>query len=77
MIGLAGVVLLIGLASAILSTVNREQPVSAIGAARPDVVANMMAPGTAPAPTPTSEPLAELGVAPATTTDTASRAPQH
>ncbi|KQT33435.1 hypothetical protein ASG29_05140 [Sphingomonas sp. Leaf412] len=64
LVGLAAVVLLIGLASAILATVNREQPVTAAGAARPDVVANM-----ADAPVASvagSEPLVEMGVAPAT-----------
>lgn len=63
MIGLAAVVLLIGLASAIFSTVSQERPVSAVGAARPEVVANM-ATGPQPAATPSNEPLAELGVTP-------------
>ena len=61
-IGLAAVVLLIGLASAIFSTVSHEAPVAAVGAARPEVVANMA--GAAPAPSATNEPLAELGVTP-------------
>lgn len=65
MIGLAAVILLIGLASAIFSTVNRERPVSAVGAAKPDVVANMTAPGSLPSPVSSNEPLAELGVTPA------------
>lgn len=68
MIGLAAVVLLIGLASAIFSTVNHEQPVVAAGAAKPDVVANMTAPGTLPTTEATNEPLAELGVTPSATT---------
>lgn len=68
MIGLAAVVLLIGLASAIFSTVNRERPVVAVGAAKPDVVANMAAPGAMPSPASTNEPLAELGVTPGTAT---------
>ena len=66
LIGLAAVVLLIGLASAILATVNREQPVTAAGAARPEVVANMAAAGAIPTPSAESEPLVELGVAPST-----------
>lgn len=64
MIGLAGVMLLIGLASAIFSTVNRDQPVRAAGAARPEVVANMV--DTAPTVAAGSEPLAEIGVTPST-----------
>ncbi|NJR79853.1 hypothetical protein [Sphingomonas corticis] len=64
LVGLAAVVLLIGLASAILATVNREQPVTAAGAARPETVANM---ADAPAmPSAGSQPLVEMGVAPAT-----------
>lgn len=57
MIGLAAVVLLIGLASAIFSAVNRE----AATAGAP-IVANM----TMANSTTASEPLAELGVAPST-----------
>lgn len=68
MIGLAAVVLLIGLASAIFSTVNRERPVVAAGAAKPEVVANMAVPGTMPTAQTTNEPLAELGVTPSDST---------
>ena len=64
MLGLAAVVLLIGLASAIFSTVNRDQPVSAAGASNAQVVANMSVAGTAPVPDASNEPLAELGVTP-------------
>jgi len=60
MIGLAAVVLLIGLASAIFSTVTRDQP--AADAARGTVVAEANAP--AAAPSTGNEPLAELGVTP-------------
>ena len=67
MLGLATVVLLIGLASAIFSAVNRERPVTAAGAAKPEVVANMTLPGTLPSTGATNEPLAELGVTPSTT----------
>ncbi|PZQ62709.1 MAG: hypothetical protein DI544_00375 [Sphingomonas taxi] len=66
MLGLAVVVLLIGLASAIFSSVNREAPLDVSGAAQPGMVANMSAPGAAPGPTPSSEPLAEMGVTPST-----------
>ncbi|MEH3035957.1 MAG: hypothetical protein PGN23_05585 [Sphingomonas adhaesiva] len=63
MSGLAAVVLLIGLASAIFSSVNREAPVD--GAGNAAAVANLSAPGALPSPTPSNEPLAELGVTPA------------
>ena len=59
--GLAVVVLLIALASAVMRTVTREAPVTAVGAPKADVVANMVADNTADA---AGEPLAEVGVAP-------------
>ena len=62
LIGLAAVILLIAFASAIMRHVTREAPVTAIGAPKADVVANMAVlnlQGDA------GEPLAELGVAPA------------
>lgn len=62
MTGLAGVALLIALASAIFSSVSDEAPANGEGAARADTVANLMVNQAAPeAP---NEPLAELGVAP-------------
>jgi flagellar basal body-associated protein FliL len=70
MIGLAAVLLLIGLAAAIFSTASKERPFIVAGGAHPDVVANMAAGNNAlPASTPTNEPLAELGVAPSTATE--------
>jgi hypothetical protein len=60
--GLAAVVLLIALASAIMRTATRETSVSGAGAAKVDVVANM-ADGNS-SDDGTGEPLAELGVAP-------------
>ena len=63
MIGLAAVVLLIGLASAIIGSASRERPVATAGAAQADVVANMGVANYTDA-TGTSEPLAEMGVAP-------------
>ena len=60
MIGLAAVVLLIGLASAIIGSATRDRPGSAMGSS-PAVVANMIGSNQAAA-----EPLAELGVAPMT-----------
>ena len=66
-IGLAAVLLLIGLAAAIFSTVSKEKPLAVAGGARADVVANMVSGNdSAPTDTSTSEPLAELGVAPST-----------
>uniref|UniRef100_UPI0035CA030B hypothetical protein n=1 Tax=uncultured Sphingomonas sp. TaxID=158754 RepID=UPI0035CA030B len=69
MIGLAAVLLLIGLASAIFATANHDRQVAAIGSARPDVVANMMVGNSVdPATATAKEPLAELGVAPSAAT---------
>jgi hypothetical protein len=65
--GLATVLLLIGVASAIFSSADEEAPVVADGASKPDVVANMtdglVMNGTA---LPKDEPIAELGIAPRT-----------
>lgn len=58
MVGLAAVILLIGLASAIFSAASRERPV-AVGAS--NVTAVKLA---ANVTDPADEPLAELGVAP-------------
>ena len=58
MVGLAAVVLLIGLASAIFSAANRERP-AVVSAS--NVAAAKLAANTAD---PANEPLAELGVAP-------------
>lgn len=60
--GLAAVILLIGLASAIMRTATRQPAIAAAGAARPDVVANI-AEGNSVADAG-GEPLAEFGVAP-------------
>lgn len=62
MVGLAAVVLLIALASAIIGTASRERPIVTAGAASADVVANIAL--TNATEDPTGEPLAELGVAP-------------
>jgi len=65
-IGLATVLLMIALAATIFGIVSREKPGTAIGAAKADVAANLtMSNGAVPAAGATSEPLAELGVAPA------------
>ena len=60
MIGLAVVVLLIALASAVMRSASREAPVTAAGAPRAEVVAKI---GLANQQE-SNEPLAELGVAP-------------
>lgn len=65
LIGLGAVLLLIGLASAVFNSVNRERPVTAIGTAQPGRVAEMA--NTADTVSATNEPLAELGVAPPAT----------
>jgi hypothetical protein len=69
LLGLAAIVLLIAIASAIIGTASREQPIDTVGAAQPEVVANL---ATVNAATPSAEPMAELGVAPPTTNATAS-----
>lgn len=69
MIGLAAVLLLIGLAAAIFSTANHERQVAAVGSANADVVADMVSGNTADAATAVREPLAELGVAPSAASD--------
>jgi len=64
LIGLAAIILLIAVASAIIGSASKERPIETVGAAQPDVVANI-ALGNEVAPT--AEPMAELGVAPPTT----------
>lgn len=63
MTGLAIVLVLIGIVSVVFSSVNRDQPVTAIGASNASVVANL-SDGTLDKTQ--DEPLAELGVAPST-----------
>lgn len=72
LIGLAAVLLLIGLASAVFNSVNRERAVTGIGGAQPATVASMT--GNQQAAPAEGEPLAELGVAPAATVTTANQA---
>lgn len=78
-IGLAAVLLIIGLSATIFSVVNRERPVAAIGAPKADVAANLTISNTAtPSEAATGEPLAELGVAPsAGPSPAATPTPQH
>lgn len=64
LIGLAAIVVLIVIASAIIRGAGRERPIETAGAAQPDVVANM---AVANAAAQSTEPMAELGVAPPTT----------
>jgi hypothetical protein len=63
--GLAMVLIVIGLATAIFSSANREEPVSAIGASNSTLVANMTD-GNSAVTKGKAEPLSELGVAPST-----------
>ncbi|MDF2494967.1 hypothetical protein [Sphingomonas sp.] len=68
MVGLAAVVLLIGLASALFNAASREQPV--VAAPRVEEVANTTSPANVAAPAvpdDDNEPLAQLGVAPSAT----------
>ncbi|MCP3734862.1 hypothetical protein M9979_08260 [Sphingomonas sp. RP10(2022)] len=75
-IGLVAVVLLIVIASAILGSATRERPIATAGSAQADVVANIAmtnAGAAAAAADSSGEPLAELGVAPATSNGQAPR----
>ena len=65
--GLATVMLLMGVASAIFTSARDEAPVVAGGAPKPEVVANMTeGMVTNSAAEPKDEPIAELGIAPRT-----------
>lgn len=68
MTGLALVLLLIGLASAIFSSASREPPVAASGIAQQQGVTGPLATDGDNAAM-VKEPLAELGVAPSTATE--------
>ena len=71
LIGLVAIMLLIAVANAIIGQTSRERPIETVGAAQPEVVANIaLGNGDAAA----SEPMAELGVAPATANGSASAA---
>lgn len=72
--GLAIVLLLIGLASAVFNSASRERPVSVAGGPKPEVVAQI-ANSTAPSDAPSNEPLAELGLTPSTAPVEADRVP--
>lgn len=74
MTGLALVLLLIGLAYAILRSMNHERPVALPGALKPDVAANIAATNDTD---PQGEPLAEIGVAPAGQGNAAATARPH
>ncbi len=72
MTGLAVVMLLIGLASAIFSSASGDGPVTVAGGAKADLVANQVLSNDAAAD---REPLAELGIAPSTTGNSAAADP--
>lgn len=74
MTGLAFVMLLIGLASAIFSSASREPvPATAADGAKPELIANL-ADVPLNAAEPVKEPLAELGVAPSAETEASNQA---
>ena len=79
MTGLALVLVLIGIASVIFSSANRDDPVAAVGAPNAAVVANMTEQDSdIAADKSDEEPLAELGVAPSTSsTDTPAAEPSQ
>ncbi len=66
-VGLAAVLLMIGVAATVFGIVSRERPVTAVGAPKAEVAANLSDSSNSQAPgaAATSEPLVELGVAPA------------
>jgi hypothetical protein len=72
MIGLAAVLLLIGLAAAIFSTASRDRAVP--GGPRADVVANMTMGNGLAGLSDGNEPLADLGVTPSTDVEDANAA---
>ena len=73
MIGLAAVILLIGLASAIFSAVRQDGPGVAVGVTKADVVTNLIMTNEAGA-APANEPLVDLGVSPGAATVTSNAA---
>ncbi|HEU4961938.1 MAG TPA: hypothetical protein VFT56_16240 [Sphingomonas sp.] len=64
MTGLAVVLLLLGLASAIFRSASKEKPVEVAGASKAEVVANISITNDSVPATGSGEPLAELGVSP-------------
>ena len=75
MIGLAAVLLLIGLAAAVFATATKERPVLLAANARTQMMQRTADNAAMPSDKATNEPLAELGVAPSSpTADNASDA---
>lgn len=68
--GLGIVILLIALASLVLRAVTREEPVTAPGGAKPDIVANMAGGNEVAADT---APLSDMGIQPGVKNETATR----
>jgi len=68
MIGLAAVLLLIGLAAAVFATATKDRPLVVASGARTQVEHRILDNTTAPSDQATNEPLAELGVAPSAST---------
>ncbi|MFD1786786.1 hypothetical protein ACFSC3_04290 [Sphingomonas floccifaciens] len=69
MTGLAAVILFIGLASAVFNYASREPALTAVGVAKPEIVANITE--TALSNAAANEPLADLGIAPGPATTAA------
>jgi hypothetical protein len=72
--GLAAVLVIAGLAGAIFNSASEERPVGPTGTKDAEAVATIT--GNTATAVETNEPLAELGVAPATTNESAVVKPQ-
>lgn len=72
--GLAAVLVIAGLAGAIFNSASEERPVGPTGTTDAEAVATIT--GNTATAVETNEPLAELGVAPATTNESAVAQPQ-
>lgn len=72
--GLAAVLVIAGLAGAIFNSASEERPVGPTGTTDAEAVATIT--GNTATAVETNEPLAELGVAPATTNESAVVAPK-
>lgn len=68
--GLAAVVMVIAIFTLVYSSASREAATASVGAANASVVANLTGASNTSVEKNRDEPLAELGVAPGTETDT-------
>jgi hypothetical protein len=74
--GLAAVLVIAGLAGAIFNSASEERPVGPTGTADAQVAATITGNTATAIESSPNEPLAELGVAPATTNESAVAAPE-